>query len=44
MQWTAKPIKYEYTKPEIDPAAKKTVMRYGPFTLMGQKVNETMKI
>ena len=26
MQWTATPIKYEYTKPEIDPAAKKTVM------------------
>lgn len=41
MQWSAKPVKFEYVQPEIDPAAKKTVMRYGPFTLMGQKYNRT---
>jgi hypothetical protein len=41
MQWSAKPMKFEYVKPEIDPTAKKTVMRYGPFTLMGQKYNRT---
>lgn len=41
MQWSAKPVKYEYVKPEIDPMARKTVMRYGPFTLMGQKYNRT---
>lgn len=41
MQWSAKPVKYEYIRPEIDQAAKKTVMRYGPFTLMGQRYNRT---
>ncbi|TLD34863.1 hypothetical protein E2P81_ATG05028 [Venturia nashicola] len=41
MQWSAKPVKYEYVQPEIDPTAKKAVIRYGPFTLMGQKYNRT---
>jgi hypothetical protein len=41
MQWNAKPVKISAMQPEVDQNAKKTMMRYGPFTLMGQKYNRT---
>jgi hypothetical protein len=40
--WAWSPVKIDRGIAEIDPKAKKSVLRYGPFTLLGQKVRKTL--
>ena len=44
LQWDAKPVKVDHVKPEYDQNARKTILRYGPFSLMGQKVGIEIKL
>jgi len=37
MQWVSKPVKVDQVAPVINSGAKKVILRYGPYTLLGQK-------
>jgi len=43
MSWAAKPVSMEKVAPIIDSGAQKTLIKYGPFTLLGSKVRVSEK-
>jgi len=42
MSWAAKPVKVDKVEPVISQQAQKRNIRYGPFTLLGNKYNRTV--